>query len=71
MAPESHRVSAGEVLSFLERNTTQIIIQSIPSYRRRKNRIILSYRDPVGNLQDVGGYSIADAVAKARTRKPE
>lgn len=61
--------SAADVLTWLEANGTQILIQTLPSYRRSKNKIIVGYRDSAGALQACGGRSITEAVLKAAARK--
>lgn len=59
---------SSSILTWLERNATQMIVQQIPVCRRSKNRCIVQYRDAAGELQSVGGRSLADAVAKAQVR---
>ena len=61
--------SAGAILAWLEAHGTELVIQSIPAGRRRKNRAILQYRDVDGEVRAVGGATIAAAVWKAAVRQ--
>jgi hypothetical protein len=60
--------SAGEILSWLERNAESVFIQQ--TGRRPKNRAVVQYRE--GNeVKAVGGVTIAAAVQKAKLRQQD
>jgi hypothetical protein len=55
--------SAGEILSWLERNAESVFIQQ--TGRRPKNRAVVQYRAG-DDIKAVGGVTIAAAVQKAK-----
>ena len=61
--------SAAEILAWLERHGTQVLLQQLPpSRRRRKNRVIVGFRRPGGAVDAAGGATIRNAVEKAIAR---
>lgn len=61
-------MNPASILAWLEANATQVLIQTVPAYRRAKNRVVVGYRDPGGQFKAVGGFTIRDAVMKAAQR---
>lgn len=53
---------------WLDTHAISIEFQNLPSYRRRKNRVILSFRDQAGEVQTVGGTTLYGVVTRAESR---
>jgi hypothetical protein len=66
---EQRRACGGAILAWLEANATRLIVQQIRAGRRRKNRIVLEFRESAGEVRTVGAVSIAGAVFRARVRQ--
>lgn len=60
--------TAAEALAWLDRYAIRIDFQELAPERRRKNRVILQYRNHLSGREAVGARTIAGAILKAARR---
>lgn len=62
-------MTPAQVLNFLNSFLVRMEKQEIPDGQRKKNQILLTFRDAFGENSCVGEYSVGGAVAKANARR--